>query len=230
MKKILSLLVVFTFLQVQSWALVGGPQFGDGGSGNIATAGTYAGALLPTATSGGTADANGFNGLGIFAIVIPTEGLGQGSFYYFSSGNAFVGTVSGIADPEKDTFVGVVNGQASISLGGFSDIFGDTATFTQSLATVGGGLFATFSQDSVGLSGSGATGVRLSGTADLDILIPGTPATTTTDAAGNTVTTPAVPDQITSLQLVVDGFQQSTNTTALSTTGFPTLATQATGS
>ena len=45
MKKLLSLLLILVFLQNQSWALKGGPEFN--GSQNIAVAGTYAGALLP---------------------------------------------------------------------------------------------------------------------------------------------------------------------------------------
>src|SRR5687768_1508213 len=75
MQRVLSLLLAFTFLQTQSWALSGGPNYGGAGQSII---GTYAGVLLPdleaAALTGGLVQLDQ-NALGLFAIGIPSSGF-----------------------------------------------------------------------------------------------------------------------------------------------------------
>jgi hypothetical protein len=99
MKKVLSLLVAFVFMQTQTWALSGGPQY----PGNTAAVkGTYAGVMIPALAG---------NSLGLFVIGVPQEGLASGAFAMFNNGNAFYGSIVGIIDPEKLTLNALANAQ-----------------------------------------------------------------------------------------------------------------------
>src|SRR5687768_12831352 len=127
MNKVLSLLLAFVFLQTQSWALSGGPVFTSGAAGQISLIGVYAGALLP---SGNESEDNGTNGLGLFALSVPETGLGTGDFVYFSEGRTFTGTITGVADPDEGTLVGLLKGQFDIitdSIQIQDDFFGDAS-------------------------------------------------------------------------------------------------------
>ena len=99
MKKVLSLLVAFVFLQVQSWALSGGPVFAGT---TAAVKGTYAGSMV---------SGLGGNSLGIFAIGVPSEGLASGAFAMFNSGGAFYGSIVGVIDPDKLTLNALAQAQ-----------------------------------------------------------------------------------------------------------------------
>jgi hypothetical protein len=99
MKKVLSLLVGFVFLQAQSWALSGGPVF-PGSPASVK--GTYAGSMIPS---------SGANGLGIFALGVPPTGLASGIFAMFVSGGAFYGSMIGIIDPDKLTLNALAQAQ-----------------------------------------------------------------------------------------------------------------------
>lgn len=102
MKKVLSLLVAFVFLQVQSWALSGGPQYG-GTAGLIGTyAGTFTGVKSTVPVPGSTAIV-GSNSLGVFVIAVPETDLAQGTIALFFEGIFYQGGVVGAADPSKST-------------------------------------------------------------------------------------------------------------------------------
>ena len=219
MHKVFSLLLAFVFLQTQAWALSGGPVFG--GSGQISVVGTYAGALLPTVESefadptdpANVAQNSQFNGLGLFTLSVPETGLGTGTFVYFSEGRTFTGTITGLADPERQTLIGLVKGQFDIIVDNIQvsdDFFGD-ASLT---STVPGG-FANGTIKAEFTSGNAtALGVRIEGEAQMEISEFRTETVTDdngtpTDTTDDTVTQRNRVETTSTLILVVDGFQQS---------------------
>lgn len=117
MKQVLSLLVAYIFLQTQMWAIGGGPRHGGSTS---SVSGTYAGVLIPSRVNRlfqnpsftPTAESDA-NTLGIFAISIPTTGVGTGNYLFFQDGEAFFGSMSGVADPGRGTFIGLIAGAAA---------------------------------------------------------------------------------------------------------------------
>ncbi len=247
MNRVLSLLLAFIFLHTQAWALSGGPVFG--GTAQTSLIGTYAGALLPTAepeftdpaptappapgappappapTDPGT-DNTQFNGLGLFTLSVPDTGLGTGTFVYFSEGRTFTGTITGLADPERQTLIGLVKGQFDIIVDSIQisdDFFGD-ASLQQ---TVPGGFANGTIKAEFTAGNATALGVRLEGEAQMEISEfrtetvtddNGTPA----DATDDIVTQSNRVETTSTLILVVDGFQQSTQ--AGGTTDFSNFA------
>ena len=119
MKKVLSLLVAFVFMQVQTWALSGGPQYGGS---QAAVSGTYAGVFTgiggTAVAQGGAAlvDPIGTNALGLFIIGVPKTDLATGSFALFFEGIFFQGGILAIADPNKSTLNGVAQAVHIIQL------------------------------------------------------------------------------------------------------------------
>lgn len=117
MKQVLSLLVAYVFLQTQMWAIGGGPR--NGGS-TTSVSGTYVGVMIPSRVNRlfqspsftPTAESDA-NTLGIFAISIPATGIGTGNYLFFQDGEAFFGTMAGVADPGKSTFLGLIAGAAA---------------------------------------------------------------------------------------------------------------------
>jgi hypothetical protein len=81
----------------------GGPAYP--GTQNVA--GTYAGALIPQTPGNPNGCAN--NSLGIFSLVVPTSGLGTGTFVMFAQGRVFSGTVRAAADGEKGRIRGILD-------------------------------------------------------------------------------------------------------------------------
>jgi hypothetical protein len=231
MKKVLSLLVAYIFLQTQTWAIGGGPGGVTGGSTSLV--GSYAGALLPSSdtttdpTNPGTTQ---FNGLGLFTLSLPQTGLGTGQFVYFSEGKTFTGTITGLADPKKQTFVGLVKGQFDIIVDSFQvndNVFGDfSVTSTVPGGFANGSVKAKFVSGGTPVAGS-STALRLEGEAKMEISElttktvtdnNGTPNDTTDD----TTTQVATVTTTSSLTLIVDGFQQSATaggTSGLTSTG-----------
>ena len=118
MNRVLSLLVAYVFLQTQAWALSGGPIYP--GQGTTLT-GTYAGVLVPdvpqTGTSlSGTPLPASITSIGLFSIGVPDVGIAQGALIFFVNGDAYSGTISGIADPGKGTFVGLIDATSNFFL------------------------------------------------------------------------------------------------------------------
>ncbi|HSH96337.1 MAG TPA: hypothetical protein VK968_19475 [Roseimicrobium sp.] len=109
MKKVLSLLVTYIFLETQMWALSGGPIFADASS--TALTGSYAGSFVQkTITSGGgfPLDALAPPSLGTFSINVQVEGLATGSTVFFQGNVAFTGNIDAAADPAKKTIDGII--------------------------------------------------------------------------------------------------------------------------
>lgn len=115
MKKILSLLLTFVFLNVSSWAYA--PNYG-GGLGPLAAEGTYAGVFIP---SGATALTTTSASIGVFAVGIPgmtasTTVFSQGAGVVFSNGAAYVATINGVFDPESLTLSAILDGVSNFTI------------------------------------------------------------------------------------------------------------------
>jgi hypothetical protein len=252
MNQLLSLLLAYVFLQSQCWALSGGPVFSGSQQSLV---GTYAGALLPSdgglddtastgtgTTTGTTTGASASaNGLGLFTLSVPQTGLGTGDFVYFSEGRTFTGTITGLADPERNQLIGLLKGQFDVITGStnINDNFFGNASLVSSQP--GGFANGQIQADFVGgsavsaTSAGGATvaGLRLEGSAVVEISEPRTVTTTTgttttATAGGGTVGTTTTPGTSTTsntvvttstLNLIVDGFQQSTTATGTASLG-----------
>lgn len=193
MKKALSLLVAFVFLQVQTWALSGGPQYG---SINNSVSGTWAGTMT---------GAVGTGSLGLFQLGMPTAGLGSGLFAFYQGGGAFFGTMVALADGEKETMSGVFNGTMTQRQAFVVVIAGGaTQPVTQlvDVASLGGQFVAKIIGDAAGTSTIGV-GARLEGTAQATVALLPSPF-----GAG-------VPIGLTlgNVTLTLDGFEQSSAVT-----------------
>jgi hypothetical protein len=200
MKKVLSLLLAYVFLQTQSWALSGGPVYAGSQKSVI---GTYAGTLVGQLDLANQNATIGSNGLGVFVIGIPASGIGSGVFGYFDSGVTFFGTIIGIADPDKLTLNGLMQGEATEIIA--ENVGGTPATISFPAALASGELVATLDPQTG--NANAQTGFRLIGTATLGVRVIDQ---TTFNTGPTTVNT-----------LTVDGFQQST--TVSSTVDLTTL-------
>ncbi len=208
MKQVFSLLLAFVFLQTQTWAISGGPGGSVSGSTNLN--GDYAGVLLPKGQ-------DQFNGLGLFTLTLKQKGVGTGDFVYFSEGKTFVGTITGLADPAKNSFSGLVKGQFDIIVSELNltdELFGDAnLTVTEPGGFANGIVRAKFKAGEGAVAGTGSA-LRVKGEAKMDISEltrrnvtddGGTPNDTTDDVTTQQVTVTTT----STLFLVVDGFQQS---------------------
>jgi hypothetical protein len=227
MNKVLSLLLAFVFLQTQSWALSGGPNYNQGNAtGQTSLIGVYAGALLPAGVEETTEEATDelvSNGLGLFALNVPETGLGVGQFVYFSEGRTFTGTITGIADPERGTLTGLLKGQFDIITSNTQlqdELLGDASLVTSQPGGFANGEVradfvpgATFAVTAAGLP---FLGLRIEGTATVEISefrqsterVPGEDdGDPTTDDRVTVTTTSVVP--VGTVNLSVDGFRQS---------------------
>jgi hypothetical protein len=119
MKKILSLLLCYVFLQTETFALRGGP----GGAGSRKFTGSYSGVL--TATTGSS--------LGLFLLTASNQGSANGSIVFFaqnattatgpigpgpgfgstSGGRYYSGTLTGLVDPNSGTYYGLFSAIAT---------------------------------------------------------------------------------------------------------------------
>lgn len=200
MKKVFSLLLAFVFLQAETWAIGGGPSGGGGGGALI---GTYAGVLIPVSqTKAQVVNQTNSASIGLFVIGVPATGVATGSAVAFVNGIAFLGDVTGIADPAKQTLVGIVEGQSNVSvitLVPVIDVNG-LVTFQQVTTKIfaQGGIKARFDAGGGNVDPTtGTTGAnrRISGTASLDLFL--------------VVNSDGSPDIANTVKFRVDGFQQS---------------------
>lgn len=220
MKRLLSLLMCFVFLQAQTFAWRGGP----GGGATRQVTGSFSGTLVETAATG--------TDVGLFLITIPGSGPASGQIVIFTAGaqGTISGTtppvvtaskapgftlalVTGLSDPAKGTFTGVFGGANALTSGG-----GGTGTGTGagggggggSIDSIAGTMTATVANSSLARSSS----LRLNGTATAQ----SSSRTTATSIAGiDPVALAGVKT------FLVDGWQiSSSNAAALS---FPPLTT-----
>lgn len=189
MKQILALLLSFTLIQTQTWAISGGPGF----QGSVASiVGTYAGVMIPDDSAAGGLVALDANALGIFSIGVPDTGISSGSCAFFNKGEVFTGKIAAVADPDRGTLSGLMEASAiriitvEVTAGSAVGSFGsDVRTVGKLQADIGGG-------------GVGQA-QRLEGTATLNSF---------SDANRNPDGTPIISGTI---AFIIDGFKQSSD-------------------
>jgi hypothetical protein len=212
MNKLLSLLLAFVFLQVQTWAHSGGPVYKNNASSYV---GTYAGVLIPkgvTVTSSGTASGTTTAAIGLFTMNSPDTGTATGAMVAFVDGAPFIGTIDGLIDPSNGRFRGILSATASYNV----VIFVPQTTVTNGVTTTTFTrqtfpVLATGSMDArVRLSGEsfvnsngGSTANRLEGSASLNIFF--------------LLNNDGTPNVSKIAEFSVDGFQQSTTITTTTT-------------
>ena len=113
MKKILSLLMCYVFLQAETFALKGGP--GNKGGGG-ALSGLYAGIFTADPNDPKNDLARHGSDLGMFQIQVPQTGPSIGTIviFDFQNGEIFLGLVNGVSDPDTQTLTGVFKGIARL--------------------------------------------------------------------------------------------------------------------
>lgn len=199
MKKVLSLLLAFVFVQTQSWAITGGPFDNANNVQNVV--GTYSGVLTPQAApvAGGTSTS-----LGLFSLSQPATGTATGGIVVFVNGAAFNGTITGLINPSTGVLRAIVDAVSSFVVVIFvpqTTVANGVTTTTQTRqsfpVSATGNIQASVRRQAVGqsFSGTATTPARLTGTASLDISLNvngnGTPIVTNTAV------------------FTVDGFKQS---------------------
>ncbi len=155
MKKVLSLLVAFVFMQTQTWALSGGP-FSSSNSNSLV--GSYAAVMVGTLPAAGGAPVGGA-GIGVFTIGIQEGGVGSGVFAIYSGGIAIGGDTIGLGDPESKIISGIMTGSYTYTE------FDDQNTIT---------LGAQFEAEVESSSNKSqvAVNTRMNGTAGVSVFIP----------------------------------------------------------
>ena len=209
MKKVLSLLVTFVFMQVQTWALSGGPVYG----GNQASVtGTYAGVFTGiggTAVALGTGalvDSAGTNAVGLFVIGVPATDLANGTMALFFEGAFFQGGIIGIADPNKSTLTGVCQGVHITQLTTFTDLFFGVSQKSVNYDSRADGTIKTK------IENTGIGGITLVGTGSFTVsIIVSTPITFPDPNNPGMFITTVVQSSVPTgtLSFTVDGFKQS---------------------
>jgi hypothetical protein len=117
MKKILSLLLCYVFLQAETFALRGGP----GGAGSKRLTGSYSGVLTQV----------GGSGLGLFLLDANNQGASNGQIVFFAQvvasqgpggfgasatgGHYFSGSITGLTDPTTGQFSGLFNALTTVT-------------------------------------------------------------------------------------------------------------------
>ncbi len=198
MKKVLSLLVTFVFLQSQSWALSGGPVYPTGSKNYM---GTYSGVLIPDSTATGTAAGS----IGLFSFGQPKTGLAGGAALIFIRGAAFTGTITGLIDPKGGVLSGLVETTTTDNVFIKDEFFGNASIKYSTGTTASGSIRATIISDP-----TFAAAARVEGTAVLAVATTDSGTSTTTGTTTTTTGTSA-PVNLGTETFQVDGFQQSTD-------------------
>ena len=210
MKKILSLLVVFVFMQVQTWALSGGPQYGGN---QAALTGTYAGVftgISGTATNNGVnplIDTTGSNSIGLFVVGVPTTDIALGTMAIFAEGTFYQGGILAVADPNKQSLTGICQGIHITTLTQLTDLFfTGTTSKTVNYDSRADGTIKTK------ISGGTTFGTTIGGTGNFSVSNIVTTIVTIPDPAnpGRFTNAPVQTDvPVGTISFIVDGFKQS---------------------
>ena len=112
MKKLLSLLMCYVFLQAETFALRGGPS----GAGNSYLNGTYSILLIQTSPlfniNNVQVGTGAGNGLALVLLSVPQAGPATGSMLVFDAqtGDTFLGKSNGLSDPRTGTLTSLISG------------------------------------------------------------------------------------------------------------------------
>ncbi len=146
MKALLGCLLSLVLATAQTFAVGGGPDYGGGGQ--VRTTGIYSGVMRPGPLSPGA------NSIGLFSVSIPRAGLGTGTVIMFTTGQTYVGTFTGLADPDTAKLSGQIDASFPI-VSSEIDSDGDLIT-TTFLAKAAGKLEGQIRQNSNVFSTSSA--------------------------------------------------------------------------
>lgn len=197
MKKVLSLLLSYAFLQAQTFAIGGGPS---GGLPIGSLVGTYSGVMIPDSQTN-PSPVQSSASIGLFSVSVPQAGLAQGSAVVFVNGIAYIGDMSAVADPKFATLVGIVEATSNNQV-------------TTRVPTVDANGNIVY-QDVT-------TSIYAQGNIETEIIAEGTPAADSTSTAGllrlegtatldlyTSLNADATPDVINTVTFQVEGFKQS---------------------
>jgi hypothetical protein len=140
MKALLGVLMCLVFTIAQTFAISGGPW----GRQRIGVIGTYAGVLHALVSTDPS--------LGLFSLRVKETGLGTGDFVVFTGARTFVGTITGVADPDTTMIDATLQGIPVVTGGG------------QTVTTLNLHADGTLKAKAKATSGSSASsGIRLRG-------------------------------------------------------------------
>ena len=209
MKKLFPLLLCYTLMATQCYAISGGPVYGGGTSVNVV--GAYSGVIVGVSSTGGTSapvipgdntsiplGVTQSNALGLFDLTVPGVSTSTGTFVLFASGQVYTGNIYASADPDTGKLQGVLEGRYDFNVS--TESAAGTVTTTMVTATAEGQLNANIRA----AAGTSNTTARLTGTAALDISYGGINTSTFAPIVAQT------------LLFTVSGFQQTSSTTAAS--------------
>ena len=130
MKRLLSLLMCYVFLQAETFAMRGGP---NGASGVLQATGSYSGILIDVTPGGGD--------VGLFVVSIISSGPSIGQVALFSSSatdvDYYTGVLTGLSDPAKGNFIGVFNGSGATGASANRSVNGSIQTTVSKTSTSG---------------------------------------------------------------------------------------------
>lgn len=107
MKKALSLLLAFMFLQVQMWALSGGPVLTPQTSD---LTGVYSGVMVAQSVTGAQPSIlSQTSSLGVWSLSVPIAGPTTGTTVIFQNNIVYTGTITAAADNRRRTIAGIIN-------------------------------------------------------------------------------------------------------------------------
>ena len=207
MQKVLSLLLAYVFLQVQSFALSGGPVYGTSAGLNVI--GTYAGVLIPDDAAVQLPNGAPVNitpssaSIGLFSLGVNETGPAIGAAIVFVRGTSFNGNIIGIADPGDCSISAIVDAVSTYTIQETVQT-GVDANGNPTFDVVESNLFAQGSLDAQIFALPGATSgpftvapgsTRVTGTASLDIF--------------GQINPDGTPDVTQTVTFTVDGFKQS---------------------
>ena len=232
MRIVLGCLMCLVLPLSQAFAISGGPVY----PGNTNVVGTYAGVIKPGCIACNTqtgaqkfvkckeidqfvANSQGqfvdctdptgctANSLGVFSIAVPNTGVSTGTFVMFSQGRVFNGTVNGTADPGTSRLKGILSARFDFTVSTESkDKDGNPVILTQSVTAMANGNLNTKIIAASANSSSTDTATRLTGNAVIDI-------------SQGQVASDLSPIVTCEMDLVVNGFKQSSSAPSTGTGG-----------
>jgi hypothetical protein len=206
MKVLLAILLSFIMTEAPVLAIQGGYSLAS----STPPLGLYAGVLIPVQDNllVNPATDFGLNSLGLFTLSMPLTGLGTGTALIFSNGDTYTGTIQALPDPDPKNvggIIGILNATFNYNLTQFfTDAAGNvTSTTTATTASAQGSFDVTLVQSS---QSAGFYGVNLTGSSVVNV---------TQGLVSGSTGAPIITEQIT---FQVEGFQQSNNPAAATTT------------
>jgi hypothetical protein len=232
MRIILGCLMCLVLPLSQAFAISGGPVYG----GNTSVVGTYAGVVKPGCVACSTTSADKkfvkckeidqfvagsqgqfvdctdpfgctANSLGVFSLGVPTTGISTGTFVMFSQGRVFNGTINGTADPGTSRLKGILSARFDFTVSKQStDKDGNPVILTESVTAMANGNLNAKILPGSSSSSSSNTATRLTGSSLVDI-------------SQGQVSSDLSPIVTCEMDLVVNGFKQSSSAPTTGTVG-----------